>query len=400
MRDIEQADVADWDESRPWPIRLTDAQRLDWLRLIRSERVGPTAFRQLFNQYGSAEAALAALTDIARRGGAKRGMRVCTREAAEAELAEAARRGIVFVAPGEADYPPAMRHMPSPPPLLAVRGHVPALRRQAVAIVGPRNASALGIKFAGQLAHELAEAGLLVVSGLARGIDGAAHAASLRRGTVASLAGGLDRLYPPEHAELAERITERGALISEMPLGHAPRAKDFPRRNRLIAGMSLGTVVVQAAARSGSLITARLANEMGREVFAVPGFPLDPRAEGTNQLIRRGATLTTSVDDILEALAPQLREDPWEAPAVAEEPAQGYAPPPPPHAPMDGSESDRLLAAIGAEPVDLDDLLRATDLAPATLRAALLELELSGRIERHGQRQVTRRDDGGAPGGV
>ena len=382
--DVEQTDVATWDEDRPWPIRLSDAQRLDWLRLIRSERVGPSTFRQLFNHFGSAEAALEALPDMARRGGARRQARVCTRAEAEAELARAARLGVTYLAPGEADYPPAMRHMPSPPPLLAVRGQARALRRQAIAIVGPRNASALGTKFAGQLAHELAEAGLLVVSGLARGIDGAAHAASLHRGTAASLAGGLDRIYPPEHAQLAERILETGALVSEMPLGHEPRAKDFPRRNRLIAGMSLGTIVVQAATRSGSLITARLANEMGREVFAVPGFPLDPRAEGTNRLIRRGATLTTSAADVLEVLAPQLKGDPMERPAVEETRPAPYAAPPEPT----GGTGERILRAIGPEPVDLDDLLRATGLAPAELRAGLLDLELAGRIERHGNRQV------------
>ena len=384
FRDVEQTDVATWDADRPWPIRLMDAQRLDWLRLIRSERVGPSTFRQLFNHFGSAAAALEALPDMSRRGGSKRAMRVCTRSEAEAELARAERLGVTYLAPGEADYPPAMRHMPSPPPLLAVRGRARALRRQAVAIVGPRNASALGTKFAGQLAHELAEAGLLIVSGLARGIDGAAHAASLHRGTVASLAGGLDRIYPPEHDRLAERILETGALVSEMPLRHAPRAKDFPRRNRLIAGMSLGTIVVQAATRSGSLITARLANEMGREVFAVPGFPLDPRAEGTNRLIRRGATLTTSAGDVLEVLGPQLTGDPMEAPAVAEAPRTPYAEPPEPAA----GTGDRILRAIGPEPVDLDDLLRATGLSPAELRAGLLDLELAGRIERHGNRQV------------
>ncbi len=391
MRDVEQTDLVDWDESRPWPIRLTDEQRLDWLRLIRSERIGPATFRSLFNHYGSARAALDALPDLAARRGAKRRIRICPEATARAEMEACARLGIALVAPGEADYPPAMRHMPSPPPLLAVLGQTKALRRTAIAIVGPRNASAVGIKFAGQIAAELSEAGLLVVSGLARGIDGAAHAASLQRGTVASLAGGLDRIYPPEHDDLARRITETGVLISEMPLGHSPRAQDFPRRNRLIAGMSLGTLVVQAAVRSGSLITARLANEMGREVFAVPGFPLDPRAEGTNRLIRNGATLTTSAADILDVLGPQLREDPMDAPAI-EERAEPYAAPVSEHYPVEVGDdaATRLLRALGPEPADMDDILRTAELSLPELRVGLLELELSGRIERTGRRVALR----------
>ncbi|MEM7567768.1 MAG: DNA-processing protein DprA, partial [Pseudomonadota bacterium] len=237
--------------SARWPQTLDDETRLDWLQLIRSERVGPATFHDLLAQFGSAKAALGALPDLGKAARGRR-LKVCPRARAEAEFEAARRAGIVYVTPGEPDYPPAMRHMPSPPPLLAVLGQPAVLRRPTVAIVGPRNASALGAKFAGQIARELSEAGLVVASGLARGVDGAAHAGSLEGGTVASLAGGLDRIYPPEHGDLARRITERGALISEMPLGHAPRAQDFPRRNRLIAGMSLGTLVVQAAMRSGS----------------------------------------------------------------------------------------------------------------------------------------------------
>lgn len=389
MKDVGQDDLADWDPERPWPIRLTDAQRLDWLRLIRSERIGPAAFRSLFNRYGSAADALAALPDLARRGGAKRVPRICSVEAAARELEDASRRGIALIAPGEADYPPAMRHMPAPPPLLSVLGRPTVLRRQAIAIVGPRNASAMGLKFAGLVAHALGEAGLVIASGLARGIDGAAHAASVPTGTVAALAGGLDRVYPPEHVDLAARIQATGALISEMPLGHAPRAKDFPRRNRLIAGMALGTIVVQAAERSGSLITARLASEMGREVFAVPGFPLDARAAGTNRLIRGGATLVTCAQDVLDALEPQLRVTPHQdGPAIAEAiPQQRLVAPQEPDATLIG----RVVSALGGEAVEIDDLVRMLDASPGEVRAALLDLELAGRIERQGAHGVALR---------
>ena len=281
------------------------------MRLIRSDNVGPRTFRTLLNHCGGARAALAALPDLARRGGASRQARICTREDAEREMQAAHAIGVRFVALGEAEYPARLQSIHDAPPLLAVRGHIDVLASPMVAVVGARNASAVGAKFAERLARDLGEAGFVIASGLARGIDAAAHRASLATGTVAVLAGGQDKIYPPQHAGLLESILPEGAAISEMPLGWEPRARDFPRRNRLISGLALGEVIVEAAKRSGSLITARMALEQGREVFAVPGSPLDPRSEGTNSLLKQGATLVTEAADILPVLRP-IMGDPAE----------------------------------------------------------------------------------------
>src|SRR6202047_4443525 len=279
------------DTRTPNTTHLTDAQRIDWLRLIRSDRVGPHTFRSLLNHFGSAHAALERLPDLARRGGAARPGRICSEADAHAELAASKDLGVSLVAPGEAGYPPRLAVLDDAPPLLGVRGALDVLMRPVIAMVGSRNASGAGLKFAGTLARDLGEAGFVIASGLARGIDQAAHRASIDSGTVAVLAGGRDKVSPPEHEDLLAAIIETGgAAISEMPLGHVPRARDFPRRNRLISGVALGVVVIEAAHRSGSLITARIAAEQGREVFAVPGSPLDPRAAGTNDLIHKGAT--------------------------------------------------------------------------------------------------------------
>src|SRR5580698_1114657 len=287
------------------PTHLTDAERIDWLRLIRSDNVGPRTFRSLINHFGSARAALERLPELARRGGAQRPGRICSEDDARAEIAVGKRMGVSLVAPGEAGYPPRLAMLDDAPPLLGIRGALDVLMRPVIAIVGSRNASGAGLKFAGQLARDLGEAGFVIVSGLARGIDQAAHPATIPSGTVAVLAGGHDKIYPPEHEDLLAAIMEaEGAAISEMPLGHVPRARDFPRRNRLISGVALGVVVVEAAHRSGSLITARIAAEQGREVFAVPGSPLDPRAAGTNDLIKQGATLTTEASDVIDAVEP------------------------------------------------------------------------------------------------
>jgi len=252
--------------------------------------------------------------------------------------------------------------------------------RPMIAIVGSRNASGAGLKFAGQLARDLSDAGFVITSGLARGIDQAAHRASIDGGTVAVLAGGHDRIYPPEHEDLLAQILVSGAAISEMPLGHAPRARDFPRRNRLISGAALGVVVVEAAHRSGSLITARIANEQGREVFAVPGSPLDPRAAGTNDLIKQGATLITEAADVVSAVAPIM-----ERPIELREPDSAE--------PLDfdpgASDRARIVGLLGPAPVSLDDLIRMAAASPATVRVVLLELELAGRLERHGGGMVS-----------
>ena len=265
------------------------------------------------------------------------------------------------------------------PPLLAVRGQLSVLARPLVAIVGSRNASAAGAKFAERLAHDLGNAGFAIVSGLARGIDAAAHRASLASGTIAVLAGGHDRIYPPEHAELLESILGEGAALSEMPLAWEPRARDFPRRNRLISGLSLGVVIVEAARRSGSLITARLAGEQGREVFAVPGSPLDPRAEGTNGLLKLGATLVTEAADVIAVLEPILGRG-LDLPAQEPERAVTGA--------LDSEpgedERSRIVALLGPAPAAIDDLVRLSRTSPAIVRAVLLELEIAGRLERHG----------------
>ncbi|MDQ0468698.1 DNA-processing protein DprA [Labrys wisconsinensis] len=375
---------------------LTEQQRLDWLRLIRSESIGPPTFKGLMQRFGSARAALEALPRLAGRPA-----RIASETEALREMEAMARLGARFVALGEPDYPPALQAVDGAPPLLAVRGDTAALMRPMVAVVGSRNASALGRRFAATLAHGLGEAGFVVVSGLARGIDAAAHAAALDGGTVAALAGGLDRIYPREHGELAARIAETGCLVSERPLGHEATARDFPRRNRIVSGLAYGVVVVEAALRSGSLITARLANEQGREVFAVPGSPLDPRAEGTNQLIRQGATLITGVADVLEALRPLVAAGPpapmpghpgaaVEADAEAadweNEPALPLE-----AAPAVASGRETLLALLGPSPVSIDDLARASRLALREVQLALVELDLEGRIERHGGNRISLR---------
>ena len=268
-------------------VKLSDEQRLDWLQLIRSDNIGPRTFRELINRYGSARGAIDALPALARGGGAGH-FRLFPRDDAERELAAINVRGARLIALGEADYPARLQTIYDAPPLLTIRGAAEVLSKPMVGIVGSRNASAAGMKFAERIARELGEAGFIIASGLARGIDAAAHRGSLANGTVAVLAGGHNHIYPREHEALLESIVETGAAIAEMPIGWEPRAHDFPRRNRLISGLAAGVVVVEAAKRSGSLITARMAAEQGREVFAVPGSPLDPRCEGTNALLKQG----------------------------------------------------------------------------------------------------------------
>ncbi|TMJ04297.1 MAG: DNA-protecting protein DprA [Alphaproteobacteria bacterium] len=358
---------------------LSDDERIDWLRLIRSDNIGPRTFRSLLQNCGSAGAALDALPALARRGGATRPVRICPRADAEREFEAAERLGARFVATCEPGYPARLAAIDDAPPLLAVRGNCATLARPMVAMVGSRNASAAGLKFAERLARELGEAGFVIVSGLARGVDAAAHRASLASGTVAVLAGGHDRVYPEQHVGLLDALLSDGAAVSEMPFGWEPRAQDFPRRNRLISGLSLGVVIVEAAKRSGSLITARFALEQGREVFAVPGSPIDPRAEGTNGLLKQGATLVTQAADVSSVLQPILGQygtmsaretDGDQGPQAATEP--------------DGDARARVAALLGPAPVGLDDLVRLSNSTPATVRTVLLELELAGRIERHG----------------
>ncbi len=360
-------------------VRLTDAQRLDWLRLIRSENVGPRTFRALINQYAGAAKAIENLGDLARRGG-RSDLKITSRAEAETEMAEAKRHGVRFIAIGEEEYPARLRETDDAPPLLAVRGQIPALARDGVAIVGARNASAAGMRFASKLAREIGEAGFVTISGLARGIDSAAHNASLSTGTIAVLAGGHDRIYPAEHFGLVEEIVKHGAAVSEMPMGWEPRARDFPRRNRIIAGMAVGIVVVEAAERSGSLITARLALEAGREVFAVPGSPIDPRSSGTNRLLKQGASLVTSAADVIEAIGPIVRK--MKPPVPMREPAQTENPSPSPEA--NDALRMKISRLLSHTPVSIDELARLADAQAGAVQIVLLELELAGRLARHG----------------
>ena len=390
-------------------MQLTDAQRRDWLRLIRTEGVGPRTFRGLINRFGGAAAALDALPDLTGRSG--RRVVPPTRAQAEAEIAAGQRLGVRLIAMGEAEYPKSLQATETAPPLLALRGEGAALLRPGVAMVGSRNASAAGLALTERLARGLGEAGLVVVSGLARGIDARAHRAALPTGTVAVLAGGHDRIYPDNHAGLVDEILERGgAVVAEMPMGWTPRGRDFPRRNRIISGLSYGTVVVEAARRSGSLITARFALEQGREVFAVPGSPLDPRAEGTNDLIRQGATLVAEVEHVLAVLAPLVSGgDPFAGehfgtgrPDLADQPdfwdeldLDGTAlpvPAPSLDAPDPAEPEDplaRLIAALSPTPVGTDELARSLGLPVRLVQTLLLDLELDGRIERHGSGAVS-----------
>src|SRR3954467_11832587 len=357
---------------------LSETDRIDRLRLIRSDNVRPRTFNCVIAHFGDARAAVERLPDLARRGGSARSGRICSGEEAQAEIAASKRIGVTLVAPGEAAYPPRLATLEDAPPLLGVRVRAApeVLIRPMIAIVGSRNASGAGLKFAGQLARDLGEAGFVVISGLARGIDQAAHRATVASGTVAVLAGGHDRIYPPEHGDLLAALLDQGGAISEMPLGHVPRARDFPRRNRLISGASLGVVVVEAAHRSGSLITARMAAEQGREVFAVPGSPLDPRAAGTNDLIKQGAALVTEASDVINAVAP-----------IMERPVMRTANEPdsePFESDPQGHDRDQITGLLGPAPVTFDDLVRMSGASPAIVRTVLLELELAGRLERHG----------------
>lgn len=358
--------------------KLSHEDRIDWLRLIRTRNVGPATFSSLLAQYGTAARALEALPELARRGGRRGGLQPVSRSQAEAELAAAGRLGAHYVALGEPDYPPALAACEAPPPLLCIKGALHLLQRPALAIVGARNASAAGIRLAGDLAHALGKEDLLIVSGLARGIDTAAHHGALQSGTCGVLAGGIDVVYPPQNDKLQGQMGEIGVLISELPPGTQPQARNFPQRNRIISGISLAVVIIEAAHRSGSLITARNAAEQGREVLVVPGSPLDPRSQGGNALIRQGATLVQNAEDILEAIRPLLRRP-------FREPAPFLLQPPLPAAPdsaaLDSARRD-ILEKLGPTPVEIDELLRQTGHGPALVATILLELDLAGRLER------------------
>jgi DNA processing protein len=354
-------------------------------------------FRELINHFGGATKALEALPELSRRGGAGRAIRLCPAADAEKELEAAARAGAVQLFTIEPDYPALLARIEAPPPMLYVKGRRDLLNAPAIAIVGSRQCSAAGVQLTRRFANELAEAGFVIVSGLARGIDRAAHETALARGTTAVVAGGIDWIYPPEHRELQERIGRDGCLVTERPPGFQPRDKDFPRRNRIIAGLVHGVVIIEAATRSGTLVTARYANDLGREVFALPGHPLDPRAEGTNRLIKQGATLVTEPSEVIEVLRPMIgledlrldynarAEESGLAPSRSEArshetPSQGSVS----RASNGAHEMTAILAALGPAPIAIDALARATGLTVQSVQIALLELDLAGRIERQG----------------
>ena len=406
---------------------LDDDERFDWLRLLRCENIGPRTFNVLLSRHGSAGAALAALPALIASGKPGRKIRIATSEETEREIEAAQRLGVRFIGIGEPDYPALLRRTASAPPLIAMRGNLSSLRRSKIAIVGARNASAAGLAFTSQLTRGIARAGHVIVSGLARGIDARAHQAAIETGTIAVLAGGLGNIYPAEHEALLERLLEQGAAISEMPFGWEARGRDFPRRNRIVAGLCRAVVVVEAARRSGSLITAKFAAEEGREVFAVPGSPLDPRAEGANDLLRDGATLCTRAEDVIDALVEQNLartlpdtgffepgsigrgyEPLWDELDLPEVDAAPFGPTPanpedgaspdkrdgataapvvkPPGRPREGREDieRRLIALLGPVPVSVDELARASEATAREVRTVLLGLKLAGRIEWHG----------------
>jgi DNA processing protein len=384
-------------------IKLSEQQLIDWLRLIRTEGVGPRTFLSLVNHYGGAADALRALPELSRKR-AGRAVTVSSLADAEREISAVRRFGARFIARGEAEYPKALAVVDSAPPLLCMIGPVNLAAQPLVSIVGSRNGSLAGLKIAERLSNGLGHTGFGVVSGLARGIDARVHDASLSTCAIAVVAGGLDQLYPEENRYLFEQLVAKGAVVSEMPFGWKPRGRDFPRRNRIVSGLSLGTIVVEAARKSGSLITARFANEQGREVFSIPGSPLDPRAEGPNDLIRQGATLTRDINDVLEVLNPLIGSDfaetvindsggePRQEPLWDETdwldtgvtPTTGPAEPP-----FDGweegpakSSRERVVSLLTMAPVDPDDLARASGMSIRELNLVLFDLETDGFVER------------------
>lgn len=352
-----------------------EAEMLAWLRLTRTPNVGPVTFHELIKRYGSAEAALDALPRLAARGGRIDPLKIPDAGTVKRECDRLERAGGIMLASCDPAYPNALAALDPPPPVISVLGRPHLLKEDCAAIVGSRNASAIGLRLARDFASGLGQAGFTIVSGMARGIDSAAHQGSLETGSVAVLAGGLDHVYPRENEALYRDLREYGAIISELPLGYRATARDFPRRNRLVSGLSLGVIVIEAAKRSGSLITARLAGEQGREVMATPGSPLDPRAAGANGLIRDGAALVQSAEDAVEVLRgarrPALEEsgDDFTAcpdPAICESQA--------------GEARETLLGLVSTAPVHRDELARQAGLPSAAVFAALVELELAGRV--------------------
>jgi DNA processing protein len=371
-------------------MRSGEQERLDWLRLARSRGIGPVTIRDLIAYFGTAAKAIDALPDLARRGGGSRPLRLCPKPEAEREIETLAKLGARLIARSDPDYPEALAALEDAPPVITVKGRAELLQAPMIALVGARNASANGRRIAGDMAAGLARAGAVVVSGMARGIDTAAHLGALsaqseQGGTIAVVAGGVDVLYPPENAQLFERLGHEGLIVAESAPGTEPIARHFPRRNRIVSGLSRGVVVIEAALKSGSLITARYALDQGRDVMAVPGSPLDPRCRGANRLIREGARLVEDFEQVLESLdglaGPDLRfhgnlnfsNQPTEINTLSES----------------DKVRDEVLSLLGPSPVMVDELIRQCHCSPPVLGMVLLELDLAGRLERHPGNRVS-----------
>lgn len=346
---------------------------ISWLQLARCENVGPITFYQLVERYGTPEEALKALPELATQGGLKRSLRLASKAEIEKELASLDKFGAQFITFNNPSYPPLLRHIDSAPPLLAVKGKLSLLKEPTFAIVGARNASAMGKKIAHNFSEKLGKEGWVIASGLARGIDGAAHQGSLTSGTIAVLAGGIDQIYPPENTSLYSQIAEEGLLMAESPFGIQPHSTLFPRRNRIISGLSRALLIVEAALKSGSLITARNALEQGREVFAIPGHPLDPRARGCNHLIKNGAILTETVEDILGEISLNAPLEFKEETIQIRFPSSSHS-----------LQKSRQIVNenLSVAPITIDELIRECQLSPSDLWIVLLEMEIAGRIER------------------
>ena len=349
--------------------KLDARERVDWLRLTRTPNIGPVTFAQLLARFGTPRAALDALPELAKRTGRKRPLKAPHISQMEDEIAATERYGAQLIAACEPDYPPLLRAVDPPPPMITVLGRTDLFAPKAIAMVGARNASAAGRKIARDMAEILGAAGYIIVSGMALGIDGEAHAASLAKGTIAVLGGGVDHIYPGQHDRLYAALADQGTIISESPFGHRATAKDFPRRNRIVTGLAVGTVVIEAAERSGSLISARTANEQGREVMAVPGSPLEPRSKGTNRLIREGATMVTSAKEVLETVNTLGQFALRMPPPTHFETEKGQDAPP-------QDQIAAVLEALTFTPMPMDEIARAANIGPARCAAILMELEI------------------------
>ncbi len=361
---------------------FTEQDCINWLRLIRSENIGPKTFQDLLRIYGSADKALEAAPRLSLRGGKNKPIKLFSTQGAEQEIENAGRKGAKIIASCQKEYPPLLKQIKDYPPIITVYGNLDVLTKNSIAIVGARNSSANGCRFAEKIARELGEEGFVVTSGLARGIDTAAHKGSLKTGTIAVVAGGIDKIYPPENKDLFNQIGKTGAVITEIAFGCVPVAQSFPRRNRIISGISLGTIVVEANLRSGSLITARMALEHDREVFAVPGSPLDPRCQGTNKLIKDGAHLIEKTEDVLDVIRSfsSIRQA-----GLFEQGGGNFAAAT--NMPLNDAEIDKarpqIIEKIGASPTPVDEIIAQTGFNPNIVLTILLELELAGRLDRH-----------------